>query len=221
MGDPEALYRIGLLYARGEGVVQSIPDAVVWYTRAAEAGHVDAQFQLGAIYLNGATSGQNGANNWFKSAAQRNGEAAQQNLDVLFPNGIVVEKDIEAAIRWIVAAARSGKAEAQLILGEMCRRGLGMAQNYELARRLVFIGRKTRECVCPVWVRGYLLSRPRCCQSIIRLALIGTKRPPSRATSEHGSRSLLLTLMAAAGQPIERRLRGCLFKQPRKATRAA
>jgi TPR repeat protein len=39
----EAHYRIGQLYARGEGVVQSIPDAVVWYKRAADKGHVDAQ----------------------------------------------------------------------------------------------------------------------------------------------------------------------------------
>ena len=46
--DQEALYRIGLLYARGEGVAQSFGDAVIWYKRAAEAGHIEAQFQLGA-----------------------------------------------------------------------------------------------------------------------------------------------------------------------------
>ena len=33
-GDVEAQYRIGLLYARGEGVIQSIPDAVIWFKRA-------------------------------------------------------------------------------------------------------------------------------------------------------------------------------------------
>ena len=75
--DPEALYRIGLLYARGEGVAQSFGDAVTWYKRAAEAGHIEAQFQLGAIYLNGASSGLNGASGWFKSAAQRDRGAAQ------------------------------------------------------------------------------------------------------------------------------------------------
>ena len=59
-GGVEAQYRIGLLYMRGEGVVQSIPDAVAWYKPAAEAGHVEAQFQLGSIYLNGARPGPNG-----------------------------------------------------------------------------------------------------------------------------------------------------------------
>ena len=51
--DQEALYRIGLLYARGEGVAQSFGDAVIWYKRAAEAGHIEAQFQLGVVYLAG------------------------------------------------------------------------------------------------------------------------------------------------------------------------
>ena len=133
-GYAEAQYRIGLLYARGDGVVRSIPDAVVWFTRAAEDGHVEAQFQLGAIYANGSRPEPIGPDNWFKSASQRNGEVAQRNLNTLFPNGIAVEKDLDAAIRWMMAAARSGKMEAQNVLGEMCRRGLGTKQNYEFAR---------------------------------------------------------------------------------------
>src|SRR5690349_21006717 len=48
-GDAEASYRIGLLYTKGEGVVRSVPDAAVWYNRAAEAGHVEAQYHLGRI----------------------------------------------------------------------------------------------------------------------------------------------------------------------------
>ena len=42
MAMPRPQYRIGLLYARGEGVVRSMPDAVAWYKRAAEAGHAEA-----------------------------------------------------------------------------------------------------------------------------------------------------------------------------------
>ena len=52
-GHADAQYRIGLLYARGEGVVRSMSDAVAWYKRAAEAGHADARYQLGLIYLRG------------------------------------------------------------------------------------------------------------------------------------------------------------------------
>src|SRR3974390_738424 len=38
-GDVEAQYRIGVLYSRGEGVIQNIADAVVWYERAAKTAH--------------------------------------------------------------------------------------------------------------------------------------------------------------------------------------
>ena len=68
-GHGEANFRIGQLYARGEGVIRSIPDAVVWYKRAAATNHSEAQFQLGTIYVNGAASGAAGVDNWFKSAS--------------------------------------------------------------------------------------------------------------------------------------------------------
>ena len=35
-GDAEAQYRLGLLYARGKGVIGSLGDAIAWYRRAAE-----------------------------------------------------------------------------------------------------------------------------------------------------------------------------------------
>jgi uncharacterized protein len=134
-GDTEADYRIGLLYARGEGVVQSLPDAVSWYRRAAKAGHTDAQYQLGLIYLNGANGAPGGLDHWFEVASQQDSEAAQRTLNILFPNGIAVEKDLDQAWHWIWAAAAAGKIEAQAVLGELYRQGLGIIQDYHEAHR--------------------------------------------------------------------------------------
>src|SRR5579859_8081661 len=53
-GSAEAAFRIGELYVRGEGVLRSLPDAAAWYEKAAEAGHIDAQLQLGLMLLRGA-----------------------------------------------------------------------------------------------------------------------------------------------------------------------
>ncbi|HMF67181.1 MAG TPA: tetratricopeptide repeat protein, partial [Phyllobacterium sp.] len=53
MGDAEACYRIGRLYAKNEGVAGSAPDVAAWYERAAQLGHVEAQFQLGLIFYYG------------------------------------------------------------------------------------------------------------------------------------------------------------------------
>src|SRR5438552_1990792 len=52
-GQAEAQYRLGLLYARGHGVLADLPDAVAWYRRAAEQGHLGAQYQLSLIYQKG------------------------------------------------------------------------------------------------------------------------------------------------------------------------
>ena len=109
--------RIGLLYARGEGVIRSIPDAAEWFKCAAERGSGEAQLQLGKIFANGA--GPGAADRWFQSASQCNNEIANRNLKALFPRGITIKKDPEAAIHWMLAAARSGKVEAQSIVGDM------------------------------------------------------------------------------------------------------
>jgi uncharacterized protein len=134
-GDMESDYRIGLLYARGEGVIRSLPDAGYWYRRAAEAGHTEAQYQLGLIYFNGANSAPQGLDCWLDAASRQNCDAAQQTLDALFPHGIAVEKDFDEARRWIWAAAAAGKIEAQSILGEIYRQGLGVPQDYQEAQR--------------------------------------------------------------------------------------
>lgn len=93
-GNPEADYRIGLLYARNEGVIGNIPDAVAWYERAALNGHTEAQFQLGLIYFHGvkASVGPNKPEMWRQSTAARLGDKATNLHDLVFPNGIGVAR---------------------------------------------------------------------------------------------------------------------------------
>ncbi|QHO73894.1 hypothetical protein ACH79_15835 [Bradyrhizobium sp. CCBAU 051011] len=85
-GDAEADYRIGMLYAKNQGVVGSIPDAVVWCERAAQRGHAEAQYQLGLIYLYGvnASLGPNRPETWRQSSAARLGDTAS-NVHHLIP----------------------------------------------------------------------------------------------------------------------------------------
>ena len=42
-GNREAFYRLGLLYARGQGVIANRADAARYYSQAAERGHAAAQ----------------------------------------------------------------------------------------------------------------------------------------------------------------------------------
>ena len=111
-GHAEACYRIGLLYARGEGVLGSIPDAVPWYRLAAERGHLEAQRQLALIYLHGTgkSSGSAIPELWLQSSRRRNPLIAQKNQAAFFANGTSIAKDADEALRWAKLAARCRQA---------------------------------------------------------------------------------------------------------------
>ncbi len=50
LGDPAAQNALGLRYASGEGVKQDDKEAAIWFTKAAENGHVKAQVALATRY---------------------------------------------------------------------------------------------------------------------------------------------------------------------------
>ena len=52
-GEPEAGFRLGLLYTAGKGVPQDFAAASGWWRMAAEQGHAEAQLGLGGLYRDG------------------------------------------------------------------------------------------------------------------------------------------------------------------------
>src|SRR5205085_8881348 len=133
-GDPEAQYRLGLLYARGKGVLGNLGDAIAWYRRAAEQGHAEAQHQLSLAHFYGGRAHFD-VGRWYDGALEIDKNAADNNLELMFPNGISVSQDFPEALRWSTAAAEQGLAEAQAHTGMMYARGLGCQADYETARR--------------------------------------------------------------------------------------
>jgi TPR repeat protein len=49
-GDPDAQYRLGLMYEHGLSVPQDSAEAAAWYRRAADQGLKTAQWTLGSMY---------------------------------------------------------------------------------------------------------------------------------------------------------------------------
>ena len=49
-GDPDAQYKLALMYYYGNGVVVDKKLSLTWFTRAAEQGHGMAMFRLGRMY---------------------------------------------------------------------------------------------------------------------------------------------------------------------------
>lgn len=50
---PKAAYDLGLRFLRGDGVERNSYQAIQWMRKAGEAGHVEAQYALGRLYLLG------------------------------------------------------------------------------------------------------------------------------------------------------------------------
>ena len=114
---PEGAFRIGQLYARGEGVQRNLPEAACWLRRAADQGHAEAQLRLAQILLNGARGGP--VARWRDSAAERDARATRGNEAALFPQGLEVAANVEEALGWLEAAETAGSIEAEGLLGAM------------------------------------------------------------------------------------------------------
>jgi TPR repeat protein len=133
-GFAAAEHRLGLAYESAEGVVQSLPDAVYWYRRAAERGHLPSQIRLGLIYFieppapaafsapaDAEESRSTGADDTDAPEAPPLGGALAQ----FFPHGVAIRQDFVEALKWNRLAAEAGAAEAQARLGHQLALGLG------------------------------------------------------------------------------------------------
>ena len=72
-GSAAALFNLGVLYERGEGVAQDKELALSWYEQAAARGHEEAQFRAGTLLYQGTERGREHrrALEWFVKAAEQ------------------------------------------------------------------------------------------------------------------------------------------------------
>ena len=117
-GHKGAQYKLGQMYAEGDGVVKNYDDALYWYKKAAERGDLDAQYALGNMYAKGEGVKKDlaAAARWFTSAANQGNADAQYTLGVMYLNGDGVTRDEAYALDWIKKAAESGHVDANLLL---------------------------------------------------------------------------------------------------------
>jgi TPR repeat protein len=119
LGDPEAMYLLGLALARlsemeGEGLSMEVD---YWWRCAAEAGHVKAMVNLGLL-LSKERNDENGARVLWLSAAKAGLPEAMYNLGVSLNKGHHSDK----ARWWWEKAAEKGDSSSMEALAEMHRR---------------------------------------------------------------------------------------------------
>jgi TPR repeat protein len=115
-GDAEAQYRLGNLFAHGEGVARDPQTACNWFLKAAEQDHVEAQAKLGAVYAAGGGVKKDFAKaiSWFRRAAERGHLGAQVKLGAAYLLGYGVPKNLVLSYVWRSLAADQGVESAKV-----------------------------------------------------------------------------------------------------------
>ena len=129
--DPAAEYELGARYAEGRGVPQSLPEAVRWFERAADAGFAPAQFRLASLNEKGEGMKKDvqAARRLYLAAAGKGHAKAMHNLAVLYAEGIDGKPDYKAASEWFRKAASYGVTDSQYNLAILYARGIGVQAN--------------------------------------------------------------------------------------------
>ena len=101
----------------------------------AEAGDVDAQYQLAKFYISGKGTGKNEveAVKWYRRVARQNDARGQSMLGVMYTNAREVRRNYCQAIGWFRKAATQNSAHAQYNLGYMYAVGKGVPQDQKQA----------------------------------------------------------------------------------------
>jgi TPR repeat protein len=154
-GHTMAQWKLGRMYAEGDGVDRDDLKAFDYFTQIANA-HADdapdtvqARFvansfvALGTYYLDGIPDSSikpdpNRAREMFSYAASYFGDPdAQYNLARMYLDGQGGKKDPRQAARWLGLAANKGQREAQAVLGHMLFNGVEVPR--QAARGLMWL----------------------------------------------------------------------------------
>ena len=130
-GSHTIAYRLGRVWRDGLGVPPDDEKAEVWFQRAADGGHVGAQYALAKLlHEQGRTSE---AISWYRQAAEGGNPYARYQLGKLYLAGDSVPKDTAKALEYFTDAAEQGNSQAQYILGKLYLLGRDVEQNREVA----------------------------------------------------------------------------------------
>jgi TPR repeat protein len=158
-GDMAAQFDLATRYREGNDVPESYPDALLWYRKAADAGHPDAMTDLGSMLLNGMGCKADAAEafKWFEMAAKMGDAIGCYCVAMLYLHGDGVEIDLQQAFDWLSEAARQGRdTETFRELGTMFRFGQGTERNLIAAAEFHLIAAKDGDICAMGHICDYL-----------------------------------------------------------------
>ena len=116
-GDADAQFNLGQAYRLGRGVPLDLGAAQMWFQRAANSGHVDAETTLGLLLFQNGDRAQ--GLKWLRRAAEQGEPRALLVYGTALYNGDGVTQDKLLGYAFISRAAEQGLAPAKDTLGQL------------------------------------------------------------------------------------------------------
>ena len=122
-GNPEAQFRLGLMYLGGRGVARDQKMAVRWFKMALEKRHIGASLSLARLYMDkaGTSYDPETALSLLRDVADQGVTEAQRYLGELYRKGGDVAQDFDEARRWYQLAAAKGDIKILVSSDHMAR----------------------------------------------------------------------------------------------------
>jgi TPR repeat protein len=127
-GNAVAQLKLGIIYARGEGVAGDSVAALRWLAAAAEQGQSEAQFELGVAHRDGLGTPVDGklAMYWFQRAANAGVPRACNAIGEMYLDHVDVPQDYAAALVWFLRGAQWDDADSLYNIGVRYLLGQGV-----------------------------------------------------------------------------------------------
>ena len=137
---PEALYLLGLVYLRGQGVTRDDSMGVQYLEAAAYLGHISAEIDLAKAYRLGLQAGRSPETDqkalyWARLAGSRGDATSAYWAGCAYRDGIGTTRNYKEAEKWLLEAAKRRAPDAALALAKLHLRRDYEARRLEEARR--------------------------------------------------------------------------------------
>jgi TPR repeat protein len=130
-GNVEAMYTMGLLYAKGHEIKRDYRKAMIWLRKAAAEGSVGAAYAVAVLYEKGwgVKQSHKRAIRWFKRAAAKGLPAAIYEIGSYYANGLGVARNYAKAMSLWREAAAAGNTKAMYGIGAIYGNGSGVKRS--------------------------------------------------------------------------------------------
>ncbi|PHO10397.1 hypothetical protein CPG37_04925 [Malaciobacter canalis] len=157
----KAIFRLAMIYAKGEEIQRNISNTFVLLTKGATLGDKKAGYYLGKLYLNKSLAyyDEKKAYNLFLELSNANYVPAYNMMGKILVSGTGVDKDYKLAVKYFEKASKAGFTEAHCNLALMYASGQGVFPNFGRAHTFAKEGMKKNHPLCIKVYEDYNLRR--------------------------------------------------------------